>query len=213
MGVRNMRRIGLSAAKSVGNLYGRSKWWGFPDLPESLDWPTVPVEEDGETYDDPLTFLCQIRCADLKPFDPAGLLPHRGMLYFFAALDYYLGNLDAAVSPGMGEWSRGEFQVLYSPTTEGLNTHSLLYEDGSSACLPAEKMVFGVKDSYTGLLGEPYLEEVREAMPGLVSLLQVDENDEWGLRFFDSGMFHFLIAPDSLAARRWQDVRCFLHSF
>lgn len=48
-------------------LTGQSKWWGEPDMPEELDWPTVMVrDEDGESYDDPLTFVCQIRCADLK---------------------------------------------------------------------------------------------------------------------------------------------------
>ena len=48
-----------------GPLTGQSKWWGEPDMPEELDWPTVMVrDEDGESYDDPLTFVCQIRCAE-----------------------------------------------------------------------------------------------------------------------------------------------------
>ena len=64
-------------------------------MPEELDWPTVMVrDEDGESYDDPLTFVCQIRCADIAPFDPHELLPHEGMLYFFAAIDYFLGDFD-----------------------------------------------------------------------------------------------------------------------
>lgn len=76
-------------------LTGQSKWWGEPDMPEELDWPTVMVrDEDGESYDDPLTFVCQIRCADIAPFDPHELLPHEGMLYFFAAIDYFLGDFD-----------------------------------------------------------------------------------------------------------------------
>lgn len=29
-------------------LTGQSKWWGEPDMPEELDWPTVMVrDEDG----------------------------------------------------------------------------------------------------------------------------------------------------------------------
>lgn len=205
--------IGIATRPADGPLTGRSKWWGFPDLPEDIRYPEVPVEVDGERYLDPLTFICQIRCEDLAAFDLEGLLPHEGMLYFFAALDYFLGNLDADVAPGMGEWSPQHFRVLYSSSCEGLHTHSIVYEDGSPACLPAEEILFGEGDGYTRLLGEPYLEEVREENPGMLSLLQIDENDSCGLRFFDSGMLVFLISPESLAERRWQDARCYLHSF
>ena len=31
-------------------------------------------------------------------------------------------------------------------------------------------------------------------------------------RFFDCGMLNFLISPADLAARRWDGVRCYLHS-
>ena len=95
--------ISIQTQPAEANLLGQSKWWGFPDLPEELDWPSVPVNDDGDVYDDPLTFICQIRCEELAPFDPEGLLPHTGMLWFFASLDYFLGNPDA-VCPGMGEW-------------------------------------------------------------------------------------------------------------
>ena len=122
-------------------LSGQSKWWGFPDLPEELDWPTVPVNDDGDEYDDPLTFICQIRCEELAPLDPEGLLPHTGMLWFFGALDYFLGNLDA-VCPGLGEWETPYFRVFYAPACDNLHEHSLLYEDGTPAAPPAERMEF-----------------------------------------------------------------------
>lgn len=205
--------ISLSFAKTDSELFGRSKWWGFPDMPEELEYPEVPVNVDGEMYLDPLTFICQIRCADLSEHDPEGLLPHEGMLYFFAALDYFLGNLDADVAPGMGEWNPQHFKVLYSPSCDNLHTHSIVYEDGTPACLPAEEILFGGEESYTRLLGKPYFEEVSEAMPGMVSLLQIDENEGWGLRFFDSGMLNFLISKKNLASRKWQEARCYLHSF
>ena len=207
--------IGIATKPGAGELFGCSKWWGFPDMPEELDWPEVQVNLDGEVYGDPLTFVCQIRCADLAPFDAEGDLPHEGMLYFFAALDYFLGNYDADVAPGMGEWEPRYFRVLYAPGCPELHTHSVLYDDGTPACLPAEAMEFRLaeEEPYTRLLGEPWLEEVREAMPGMVSLLQIDENDSWNLRFFDSGMLVFLISPRDLAARRFDLVRCYLHSF
>ena len=206
--------IGIRTEPAEGKLFGQSKWWGFPDLPESLDWPSVPVNDDGDEYDDPLTFICQIRCEELAPLDPEGLLPHTGMLWFFAALDYFLGNLDAACCPGLGEWEAPYFRVFYAPSCEGLHEHSLLYDDGTPAVLPAESLCFSPADgdSYTRLLGAPFYEEVSWETPGMLSLLQIDENDDWGLRFFDSGMLNFMIAPEDLAARRFSAVRAVLHS-
>ena len=118
-------------------------------MPEELDWPATTVtEEVGKTYDDPLTFVCQLRCADIAPLDPEGLLPHEGMLYFFAALDYFLGVLDTPAYPGMGEWKKEYFRVLYSPTLDQLHTHHLNYPDGTAVCgrgteIPEHKPYFG----------------------------------------------------------------------
>ena len=218
--------IKIKTEPSEDVLYGESKWWGFPDLPDGLDWPTVQAEDEGEVFDDPLTFICQIKCADLAPFDPEGLLPHEGMLYFFAALDYFLGDLDAFTTPGMGEWSSEYFRVLYSPSCENLNTHTLMYDEDTPAAPAPEAIRFWMPDhvghdgvtpdsdreSYTWLLGEAFAEETREALPGYVSLLQIDENDDWGLRFFDCGMLNFMIKPTDLAARRFEKVRAWLYS-
>ena len=204
--------ITIKTEPSEDVLYGESKWWGFPDMPDGLDWPCVQAEDEGEVFDDPLTFICQIKCADLAGLDPEGLLPHEGMLYFFGALDYFLGDLDAFTAPGMGEWRSDCFRVLYSPSCEGLNTHTLMYDEDTPACPAPERIVFGEGDGYTRLLGEPYIEEVREAFPGYVSLLQIDENDDWDLRFFDCGMLNFMIKPADLAARRFDKVRVWLYS-
>lgn len=207
--------IAVSTLSATGDsLSGRSKWWGFPDLPESLDWPSVLVNDEGDEYDDPLTFICQIRCEELAPFDPEGLLPHSGMLWFFAALDYFLGNLDAACYPGLGVWEAPYFRVFYAPSSEDLHEHSLVYDDGTPAVLPAERLVFSAADgdSDTRLLGAPFYEEVSWETPGMLSLLQIDENDDWGLRFSDSGMLNFMISPEDLAARRFSAVRAVLHS-
>lgn len=207
--------IGISTEPAAGeNLSGCSKWWGFPDLPESLDWPSVPVNDDGDEYDDPLTFICQIRCEELAPYDPEGLLPHAGMLWFFAALDYFLGNPDAACYPGLGVWEAPYFRVFYAPSCEDLHEHTLVYDDGTPAVLPAESVRFfrADGDTYTRLLGAPFYEEVSWELPGMLSLLQIDENDAWGLRFLDSGMLNFMISAEDLAARRFSAARAVLHS-
>lgn len=145
-------------------LTGQSKWWGEPDMPETLDWPSVKVtDEDGETYDDPLTVICQIRCEDICPMDSDNLLPHEGILYFFAALDYFLGDIETPTYPGMGEWQRDYFRVLYSPTCDDLHTHHVNFPDGTPATMPAEAITFSkgdASDDGLKLLGNPYIEEV-----------------------------------------------------
>ena len=47
-------------------------------------------------------------------------------------------------------------------------------------------------------------DEIRQAHPGCLSLLQIDEDDRWGLRFYDCGMYYFLIRPGDLRHRRWE---------
>ena len=208
--------IKITTQKTDSNLFGRSKWWGFPDMPDELDYPEIPVNDEGDIFNDPLTFICQIRCDELAPYDVENLLPHQGMLYFFGALDYFLGNMDAISNPGMGEWELPYFKVLYTPSCKDLHSHTIICEDGSPYGLAAESITFSfVSDPEysTRLLGEPYIDEVREDMPGLISLLQIDENDDWNLRFYDCGMVNFLISKEDLLNRRWENTKCYLFSF
>jgi uncharacterized protein YwqG len=105
--------ISIKAKKSERILFCASKWWGDPDMPENMEYPTIQVEEEGETFDYPLTFVCQINCEDLIPFDTDGHLPHEGMLYFFAAMHKWLGY-DSPTQNGPGEWPKGHFVVKYA---------------------------------------------------------------------------------------------------
>lgn len=209
--------INIETHTADSPLTGQSKWWGEPDMPETLDWPSVEVtDEDGERFDDPLTFICQIRCEDICPMDSDNLLPHEGMLYFFAALDYFLGDMETPAYPGMGEWQQDYFRVLYSPTCDDLHTHHVSYPDGTPATKPAEAIVFSKGDAYDDglkLLGKPYIDEVAQDMPDMLSLLQIDGNDRWYLMFHDCGTLNFLISPDDLRNRRWNCTKCYLFSF
>lgn len=198
-------------------LFGQSKWWGQPDMPENLEYPEVlMVDDDGEEYMDPLTFICQLRCDELAPYDTEQQLPHIGMLYFFAALDYFLDSNFDCDSPGLGLWQEEYFRVLYSPTCNNLHTHSIVYDDGTPFGLPAEAITFSHSDDDgygISLLGDPYLDDVCEQFPGMLSLLQIDEEDRWRLRFYDCGMLNFLISPEHLRLRHWNKVQCHLFSF
>ena len=165
------------------DLTGRSHWWGAPDMPEGMAYPCIDVEDgDGGTYPEPLTFVCQIRCKDIAGLDSGGLLPHSGMLYFFAPIDYFLGEdsspLDYHDSPA----------VIYTEREDGLVPYALCCPRGDGHIL----------------LGEPYQDEIRQAHPGCLALLQIDEDDRWGLRFYDCGMYYFLIRPGDLRHRRWE---------
>ena len=78
--------IKLSVQPTERILFCGSKWWGDPDMPANMEYPTIEVTEDGETYDYPLTFICQINCTDIAPFDAENKLPHAGKLYVLAAI-------------------------------------------------------------------------------------------------------------------------------
>ena len=186
--------IKINIQSSAQDLVGKSHWWGFPDLPEACEWP---CNEDGDL----LTFICQIRLQEIAELDMEGRLPHKGMLWFFAELDYFLGDLDAPCG-GAGEWEPGTFKVLYSEDCTDLHTHEYYWEDGEPAVLPAEEMTFEAAsetDFGFKLLGMPAMTEGYEnENEGLMSLLQLDEEERWGLRFFDCGTVNFMIPAERM---------------
>lgn len=208
--------ISLHFHKTEKDLFGRSKMWGSPDLPEGMDYPAVEDEEDGETYSDPLMFVCQIRLEDIAPFDGDGLLPHTGMLYFFAKIEYFFGDYKDYASPGMGQWAEGCSKVIYAPVADNLRTHSVVDENGAPFGLPAEALEFAAcpnrQDGFK-LLGKPYFEEVEEQYGDCRSLLQLDCDDDRNLQFYDCGMVNLLIGKDDLAHCRFDKAFGYLHSF
>lgn len=56
---------------------GQTKLGGCPDLPRTIGWPTSNY--DGRH----LSFLGQVNLGSVRKFDEPGLLPPRGILYFF----------------------------------------------------------------------------------------------------------------------------------
>ena len=161
--------------------------WGFAQLPDAIPYPY-----HGE--DNPMTLVCQSRLDE-------------GIVYIFADLDYFFGDLEAE-SGSMGEWSRDFFRVVYTPADVPLQIHEIRYPDGTPA-VPDEKPI-----------GEALLhpatcwtDELDQDFPGYQVLLQVDEEDEIGLRFYDCGSLFFLIRPEDLQAKRFEHVRCALYSY
>ena len=197
---------------------GSSHFWGMPDLPANMLYPETIFTDREEQFADPMTFICQLRCEELAEYDIDNLLPHTGLLSFFAAIDDYLG-MEAAEADGyngIGEWSKDMFRVIWSEDTSNLHQHVILAEDGEPYGLKAEKVEFSGyarhEDGFR-LLGKPFYEEVLEQTDSqLISLLQIDEEDRWNLRFYDCGMLNFLISKEDLLARRFDKVRCYMHS-
>ena len=202
-----------------GPLVGKSHWWGAPDLPADVPYPYVMVHDPDEDddYAEPLTFICQIRLDEAAAHDPSGLLPHKGMLYIFAAIDYFLGEDSPLELPLHGE--AGELvRVLYvEDVPADLRPYVLCWEGtDESVFRPAEAL--RLSDGPTeadglSMLSVPYQDEVSGAWPGYVSLLQIEECSRWGLRFFDCGSLYLLMRPDDLRARRFDRIVCELFTY
>ncbi len=194
--------ISINTHKTKENLVGKSHWWGAPDLPAGVPYPYVDLDD----YPEPLTFVCQICLKDIAELDKANLLPHTGFLYFFAPLDYFLGEYDSPLdyhTPPV---------VLYSPIEDGLQPYVITWEGTDESIFrPAEAIEFKQipDDILVGghvLLGTPYQDEILQWNQGCVSLLQIDEDERWNLRFYDCGTYYFLIPKNDLKRYDWTKV-------
>mgnify|MGYP003315004634 CR=1 FL=1 len=208
--------IGIKLEKTDRVLFCASKWWGDPDMPENMEYPTIEVEEDGEKFDYPLTFVCQINCEDIAEYDKEGLLPHEGMMYFFAALDEWLGY-ESPTHNGIGEWSKGHFVVKYAKEINFETFRSCIMVDDEDQPLTEPELAisfYECDETACGLklLGKPYFEEVRNEYPDMLNLFQLDEDDELDMHFYDCGNVNLMMKPSDLKFRNWKRVKAYLHS-
>ncbi len=172
------------------SVHSDNHWWGFAAMPLGMEPPC-----HGE--DNPMTLVCQFALGE-------------GMVYVFADLDYWFGDLDAQSGP-IGEWSRDFFRVLYAPTREDLHVHEIRYPDGTST-VPDERPMNELTNERMKGNGE-WRDELAQDYPGYEVLVQLDEDDDLGLRFYDCGTLFFLIRQEDLAARHFENVKCVLYSY
>ena len=193
---------------------GCSKMWGGPDLPEDMEFPMFK-DEVGDEYQ--YRFICQIDCREAAPFDPEGLLPKTGILYFFARIGYYFSNSFDDEPRNDGWWSPEDTKVIYVPSNEDKNlAEAVLLDDDNQPIAPADERISfkeGIPENGHQLLGHPsYLgDEVLED-PDRVLLLQLDSckaGDE-ELNFCDCGMLYFTIRRADLAAKDFSKVQGYL---
>ena len=62
------------------------------------------------------------------------------------------------------------------------------------------------------LLGVPFYEEIRMEYPDMINLLQLDEDDELCMRFYDCGMVNLLMKESDLKFKNWKKTKAYLHS-
>ena len=130
--------------------------------------------EEGEQEEYPLTFVCQIDCADIAPYDTEGKLPHEGMLYFFAAIDHYVGY-ESPLQTHLGKWDKQLAVVKYSKTVnmETFNSCILVDDEDNELAEPEMAIEFSsCEDNADGhkLLGVPFFDDVAEQNPDCESL-------------------------------------------
>ena len=198
--------IKITLESTETELFCSSKWWGDPDLPFDMEYPTALAEEDGETFDYPLTFICQIDCEDIAPFDPEGKLPHQGMFYVFAGLDEYLGY-DSPWHNGKGEWERKQIVVKYTKTInfETFRAAQLVDDEDQPLTQPALKMHFEAcpdDEHCTRLLGQC-------SEDGYVNFLQL-ASGTGGLTFPGTSVLNLLYKAADMEAGKWKIIKGFM---
>ena len=198
--------IRIKLENTETELFCSSKWWGDPDLPFDMEYPTALAEEDGETFDYPLTFICQIDCEDIAPFDSEGKLPHQGMFYVFAGLDEYLGY-DSPWHNGKGEWERKQIVVKYTKTInfETFRAAQLVDDEDQPLTQPALKMHFEAcpdDEHCTRLLGQC-------SEDGYVNFLQL-ASGTGGLTFPGTSVLNLLYKAADMEAGKWKIIKGFM---
>lgn len=196
--------IRLTLNKTERILFCGSKWWGDPDMPENMQYPVMQVTEDGETYDYPLTFVCQINCEDIAKYDKNGKLPHEGMLYFFAAVDDYIGYESPVENP-MGEWPKGRFVVKYAKTInfETFQTCMLVGDEDEQLTEPELEITFSECENDEACI--KMLAEVA-GEPDHISLLQLNSDAQGGIDM-QNRTVNLIIKESDLGFGNWKRAK------
>lgn len=168
----------------------RGHWWGFAAMPEEMEYPLTP---EG----DPMTLVCQFHAGE-------------GMVYIFANLDYFFGDLEAE-GGHIGAWDASLYKVVYAPQRTNLHEHEVCYESGEPAV--PEPIYTDLPEWDKPQPPRCFTDEVAQDWPGYEVLADVEENDDIELRFYDCGELFFLITPEDRAAKRFDRVVCALYSY
>ena len=206
--------IRLRPEKTERILFCGSKWWGDPDLPENVQYPTMTVEEDGESFEYPLTFICQINCEDIAPFDKEGRLPHEGMLYFFGAIDELLGY-ESPAPTCIGEWPKGNLVVKYAKAInfETFQSCMLVDDEGNSLTDPELAINFEECEDDADcikILGRTVDCDNSPEIKELTNVLQIGKDEAAGFKCENWKRLNVLYKESDLKFGNWKKSRTIL---
>lgn len=190
-----------------------SRFWGNPALPENYPYPTY-IDDEGDEF--PYFFICQINLEEIAPFDKENLLPHKGLLSFFAKIDHYLDYMTATdcISGYISE--SDAVRVLYFPDIDNTREVVLIDDDNNPTAPEEMKISFSLRrekyDDEHVLFAHPTHREWEtwdSPFEDWIILLQVDsfEGGDFNLNFMDCGVLDLLISPVDLKHRNFSDVR------
>lgn len=191
-----------------------SRFWGFPDLPRDFAYPVYIA--DGGGKERPYVFVCQINLSEAAPYDRESLLPHEGLLSFFAKIDPYLGDFSVSESVGGCICRPDDVKVFCFPSCEGMvrvappvGADALTPPVGIGICFGLDPRISSDDHALFAPPTHRPWETWDHPFEKWQILLQVDsfEGEDFELNFMDVGVLDFLIAPSDLAGRRFDRVR------
>jgi hypothetical protein len=136
------------------------------------------------------------------------------MLYFFAAIDKWIGY-DSPTTNGAGEWPKGHFLVKYAKSInfETFQSCMMVDDEGETLTEPELTITFEeCEDDAPGikLLGVPMSEEVRAKYEGCVNLLQIDNDEALAMDFGKDSALYVLMKEADIDFGNWKRGLAFL---
>ena len=197
---------------------GSSRFWGNPDLPENFSFPTY-TDASGEKHH--YNFICQINLEELAGSGITSVLPKKGLLSFFALIDYYMGNFDAPLEIGGNISKTDAVRVLYFPSCKDLK--EITSAEKEEAMIVPHELRIEYCRSVPPLTDEHALFALPDHRPWETwdipfedwhILFQIDsfEGEDFSLNFMDCGVMDFLISHSDLQRLRFDNVRAIILS-
>ena len=213
-----MKPIYIQTVTATNKLpVGSSRWWGNPDLPIDMEYPTY-IDAEGDTVE--MNFICQINLAEVADLQPDIKLPHKGLLSFFAKIDPYLGELSYEDCIKGVVSQPEEVKVIYLVEVSNLEELVLVDDEGAEISPKERAILFSDNKERSedhGLLMPPdhrQTETWESPYEKWEILLQVDscEEEDFTLNFMDGGVLDFLISPRDLENQKFDQVRAIVLS-
>lgn len=192
-----MKGIVLQLKKQLSKqAAGSSKLFGSPDVWNGFEWPAILDENN--CYD--LDFVAQINCGEILDADDDGVLPKRGILYFF---------YDFISCPSDMNDKNAARVLFYDGNLNNLSELMMVDEDGVDSAIGFSRPISFAKA--TGNAKRAHLQMCYDTpdAEGYTVLLRLDSFSALSgtAKFNDTGALLFLITPENLKKRDFSDIR------